>query len=66
MEEKIIIKIDEEGKLFAETEGFYGTSCVTEVDKLMKGISNSGHHKRKLEYYQEKIDLTNSQKVKHD
>lgn len=64
MEEKIIIKIDEDGMLHAETEGFFGTSCVTEIDKLMKGISNSGHHKKKAEYYQEKIDTVNTQTVK--
>lgn len=34
-EEKITIKIDENGELFIETKGILGPSCIDEVKKLL-------------------------------
>jgi hypothetical protein len=38
-EHKIIINIDNEGKIFAQTEGIYGEKCVSELKKIFKDLS---------------------------
>ena len=41
-EKKIVIDINEEGALHAETFGMQGTECIAELDKLMKDIARHG------------------------
>lgn len=66
MNEQIItIKIEEDGKIRAATEGFVGTECTSELDKLMKDLATSVSRKKKEEYFKEKINSQSSLKVTH-
>lgn len=65
-EKKIVIKIDEDGKLNAETFGMYGTECIDEIDKLMKDIALAGTHHKKQEFYEQKTTSSHTVSNKHD
>lgn len=65
-EKKIVIKIDEDGKLNAETFGMYGTECIDEIDKLMKDIALAGMHRKKQEFYEQKSTSSCTVRNKHD
>ena len=65
-EKKIIIQIDEDGNLKAETFGMYGTECIDEIDKLMKDIARAGSHHKKPEFYEQKTTNTRNMQIKHD
>lgn len=58
-EKKIVIDIDDNGGISAETFGLVGTECVDELDKLMKDLAMSGTITKKPEFYEQKTQ-TNS------
>jgi hypothetical protein len=51
-EEKIIIKIDENGELFIETKGILGPSCIDEVKKLLDEDAEIVSLNKTDEFYQ--------------
>ena len=62
-EKKIVIDINEEGVLHAETFGIQGTECIAELDKLMKDIARHGRSVKKPEYFKEGVSSNNTIKV---
>jgi len=38
-EQRIVIDIDHEGKISADAAGFSGDTCLTELDRLLEGLS---------------------------
>ena len=62
-EKKIVIDINEEGALHAETFGMRGTECIAELDKLMKDIARNGRSTKKPEYFKEGVATDNTIKV---
>ncbi len=64
MDEKIVVNIRNDGSIKAETFGFTGQACVSEVDKLMKDIAKTRQIKKKTEYFQERLKIDNVNKVK--
>lgn len=50
---KIVINIEEDGKLHAKTEGMVGIECVTELDKLMKDLARTNNRIKKEEFFKE-------------
>lgn len=60
---EIIVDINENGEINAETFGFLGTDCELELDKLMKGLANSKTVTRKPEYFKNKVSTENKIKV---
>ena len=62
-EKKIVIDINEEGALHAETFGMQGTECIAELDKLMKNIARHGRSTKKPEYFKEGVATDNTIKV---
>ncbi len=65
-EKKIVIKIDEDGNLNAETFGMHGTECIDEIDKIMKDIARAGTHQKKPEFYEQKTTSVSNVSNKHD
>ena len=51
-EEKIVINIDEFGKISAATEGFQGETCLNELEKILEGIDSIVDIKKTDKYYQ--------------
>lgn len=64
-EKKIVIDINEEGAIHAETFGMQGVECVIELDKLMKDIARHAKSTKKPEYFKEGISAYNTVKVSH-
>ncbi|MHA1766537.1 MAG: DUF2997 domain-containing protein [Promethearchaeota archaeon] len=58
-EEKIIIEIDEDGKITADAEGFTGKICVKELEKILEDMPEIKKIEHKKEYYKKDA------KVKH-
>lgn len=52
-EKKIVINIQEDGQIHAETLGMVGTECVTELDKLMKDLARVVTRTKKDQYFKE-------------
>lgn len=63
MSKKIIISVDNKGKIEAETFGIYGSECLSELDKLLKNLSIETKTRKKDEFYKEGILINNSSKV---
>ena len=38
-EQRIVIEIDEEGRIRADADGFAGDTCLRELEKLLEGLS---------------------------
>ncbi len=38
-EQKIIVKIESDGKISAEAEGFAGDTCLAELERLLDGLA---------------------------
>jgi len=56
MKEFIInIEIDEEANITADTKGFKGPVCMTELKEVLKDIDGNTEYKKKPEYYQNKL-----------
>ncbi len=52
-EEKIIIEIDEEGRITADLEGFTGEVCEVEIKALLEGLAEINRIDKKDDYFQE-------------
>lgn len=53
-EKKIVIKVNENGEIDAETFNMEGIDCVQELDRLMKNLAIVTEEKKKPEYYKNK------------
>lgn len=60
-DKQIIIDIDKEGNIYAETFNIEGIECIDELNKLMKEIAVLSSDEKKPEYFKKKIK--NSEKV---
>lgn len=63
-DKKIVIDIDDTGKIKAETFGMNGTECLDELDKLLKDLALQSNTTKKDEYFKEGTTVTNTIKVK--
>ena len=52
-ERKIIITIDEDGKISAEADHFQGEICIEEIQKLLEGFEEIDDEDRKPEFYEQ-------------
>lgn len=59
-EKKIVVDIKENGEISAETFGFKGTSCMAELDKLLKGLAMETVTERKPEFFDETRVMDNT------
>lgn len=66
VEKKIIINIDDNGSINAETFGMLGTECVDELDKLMKDIALLGSRKKKKEFFEQQTTTSSKVNIKRD
>ena len=62
-DKKIIINIDDNGIIDAETFGMKGTECLSELDKLLKDLALETTTTKKDEFYKEGITKDNTIKV---
>lgn len=60
-DQKITIKIDEDGKISAQTEGFKGELCLKELESLLQGIADISEVKKTDDYYQKQVVATKEQ-----
>lgn len=60
-EKQIIVEIDENGELTAETFGMVGPSCLDALDKLLKGLGN-GDTEKKPDFYKS-ATVTSTNKI---
>jgi len=65
-EKKIVVKINEDGMIFAETQGFIGTECAAELDKLLKDLARLNERRKKPEFFQEKEISQSNVKIKNN
>ncbi|MBP5724769.1 MAG: DUF2997 domain-containing protein [Bacteroidales bacterium] len=52
MEQRIVVTIDENGKINASTDGIKGEMCLTELQELLDEFDNLQSIKKTDEYYQ--------------
>lgn len=69
MEKRIIIELDENGKITAETEGVTGEVCLEKLDEILNDIDEIQDVEKMDEYYMDnnmlpKIKKQNIQKLK--
>jgi len=64
-EKKIVIDIDEDGSIKAETFGMHGTECLNELDKVLKDLALQSETVKKDEFFKEGTAVDNTLKVKH-
>lgn len=69
MDKKIIINLDENGKITAETEGILGEVCLEQLEELLDGIDAIVEVKKTDDFYMENSSLprnktNNQQKTK--
>lgn len=60
----VIVEIDEDGSIKAETKGMEGEVCVTELDEILEGLSGERDFKNKPEFYKKTQKLTKNINVK--
>jgi len=60
----MIVEIDSDGSIHAETFNLHGVDCVDEINKLMKDIAILSHEEKKPEFYQSKIKTQKTQVIK--
>ena len=65
-EKKIIVNINENGDINAETFGMAGLECIDALDKLMKDLALRGSRKKKPGFYEQKITGNNTITNKND
>jgi len=51
-EYNVIIEIDEDGNIKAETKGMKGDVCISELDEILKGLDGEQKFKNKTEFYE--------------
>ena len=54
-EQRIIVTIDENGKINASTDGLKGEVCLTELQELLDDFENLQSVKKTDEYYQSEV-----------
>jgi hypothetical protein len=59
----IIVDIDENGNIKAETKGISGETCVSELDEILKGLEGEKNFKNKPEFYKKESLKVVSQKT---
>ena len=62
-EQKISITIYENGKIIADTEGFKGQICVSEIEELLEGIAQVEKIDKKPDYYETDAKIKTTSKV---
>jgi len=50
-EYNVIVEIDEDGNIKAETKGINGKICVNELDEILENLVGDRNFKNKPEYY---------------
>ena len=50
-EYNVIVEIDEDGNIKAETKGMNGKVCINELDEILEGLVGERNFKNKPEYY---------------
>jgi len=63
MEEKIIIEIDENGRIMAEADNFTGPVCLSQIEELLSDIAEIQHVKKTDGYYKEAVVQVSKQNV---
>ena len=63
---KIIIEIDEDGNIKAETKGMKGEVCIEELKDILVGLEGDRKENNKPEFYKKenKIILKNKTKIR--
>lgn len=64
MEQRIVVTIDENGKINASTDGIKGEMCLTELQELLDDFDNLQSVKKTDEYYQSEI-VSNKNLIKN-
>ncbi len=54
-EQRIIVTIDENGKINASTDGIKGEMCLTELQELLDDFENLQSVKKTDEYFQSEV-----------
>ena len=62
-EKKIVVDINEEGSIHAETFGIQGVECLAELDRLLKDLARHGKVTKKPEYFKEGLNTDTTVKV---
>lgn len=62
----IVLNIDNNGNMSAETFDMQGTECIAELNKLMRSMATVTSENKKPEYYKGKARISATQKVKSD
>ncbi|HID15494.1 MAG TPA: DUF2997 domain-containing protein [Candidatus Atribacteria bacterium] len=62
-EERIIIKIDNEGNISSEVKGVHGPTCLDKIEELLRDIAEIEDMKKTDEYFME-VDTVRVQKNK--
>jgi len=63
-EYNVVIEIDEDGNIQAETKGMKGEVCVNELDEILKGLEGEQNFKNKPEFYQKDNKVKKSLQIK--
>lgn len=64
-DKKIVIDIDNQGNINAETFGMQGIECLNELDKLLKDLALETTTTKKPEFFKEGTTVDNNIKVSH-
>jgi len=54
-EYNVVIEIDKDGNIKAETKGIKGDICVSELDEILKGLDGEESFNNKPEFYQKMV-----------
>ena len=60
----VIVEIDEDGNIKAETKGMDGEICVTELDEILAGLVGERDFKNKPEFYKKAQKINKKIEVK--
>ena len=63
-EKKIVINVDETGRIDAETFNFEGIDCLETLDKLLKDLALETNTTKKPEFFKNNTQTENIIKVK--
>jgi len=60
----VIVDIDEDGNIKAETKGMKGEVCVNELDEILQGLDGERDFKNKPDFYQKDKSVVKTLKLK--
>ncbi len=60
----VIVEIDEDGNIKAETKGMEGEVCVTELDEMLEGLVGERSFKNKPEFYEKSQRINKKVEIK--